>query len=314
MIFTPFLGAADAAPDLMDHMMNFFTWLNDAILVIADPLFNWLLSLPMSLALFIVALMTSFLLTFTRKYTTNQDLLKRCDEDKTRLNQLIREDKARGDKAAVGRHKDVLNRIGVKVMNAEGKPLLVALIPIAILGTWAFNRLAYEPAPLDKPVKVVAHFRSDLADTAVHILPVESLVAPNGWIQTIEKRDLTPAEKEKKGGASAVGRAEWLIDRKDKSKVSEKPYELTIVHGEEKPLTVHLHLGQKTYGEVIDLALDEPCAGVELNEFLFLGKLPTIDVIIPWLALPLFIPSWLLGYLILAIIFFFIFKPALKIY
>ena len=58
------------------------TWINDVILAFADPLLNWLLRLPSDVALLIVAVGTGAILTLARLMTTNQDLLRRCAQDK----------------------------------------------------------------------------------------------------------------------------------------------------------------------------------------------------------------------------------------
>ena len=98
--------------------------LNNFVLSIADPLLSWLLLVPANLAIIIIAIGTSAILTFVRLFTTNQDLLRRCDADKKRLKQLIREAKARKDKEAVKRHRATMGGVSMKLMRAEGLPLL----------------------------------------------------------------------------------------------------------------------------------------------------------------------------------------------
>ena len=150
-------------------------WLNNAILTVTDPALGWLLALPATVAIFIVALGTALLMLAIRRFTTDQDLLARCKRDKARLKQLIREARRRDDSEAVAvfgsavrgalskagltpdaqdarrieamlrrmekrkdirRFKATIAAIGVKTLWAEVKPLLVALIPIALLATW----------------------------------------------------------------------------------------------------------------------------------------------------------------------------------
>ena len=77
------------------------TTINDAFLAIADPLLAWLPWLPTDMALILVSVATGAVLTFARPWTTNQDLLRRCHQDKGRLKQLIREARREQDKGAV---------------------------------------------------------------------------------------------------------------------------------------------------------------------------------------------------------------------
>ena len=69
----------------------------------------------------------------------------RAARDKKRLAQLTRQARADKDKEARGRYKQTVMLIKLKSLRFEGKPLLCAILPVAILATWAFGRLAYEP-------------------------------------------------------------------------------------------------------------------------------------------------------------------------
>jgi uncharacterized membrane protein (DUF106 family) len=163
---------------------------NDFIVSLMDPVLGWLLRVPGSVALFIVAIGTSGILTFVRLFTTNQDLLRRCDHDKKRLKQLIREAKKAKDKEALARHRASFGQVSMKLMRAEGKPLLVSLLPIALLAVWVFARLAYVPPPADEPVTVKAYFETSAVDRLVTLLPPTNLQLADrgdtaGWVQRI---------------------------------------------------------------------------------------------------------------------------------
>ncbi len=159
--------------------------LNLWIVQAADWIFGWILVLPRDLALFSVAILTSASLTLVRKWTTDQDWLHRAAADEARLAQLRRDAKKRGDREAAQRHKDTLTLIKVKSMRFEGKPLLWALLPVALLATWAFSRLAYEPARLGQPVEVRACVpRSDIGK-AIHLVPDPGIEVAGGWVRTV---------------------------------------------------------------------------------------------------------------------------------
>ena len=151
--------------------------LNDLIMALMDPLLGWMLSLPSDAILFIVGIGTSVILTGVRLFTTDQDLLGRCDQDKTRLNPLIKEAKKSGDKDALKRYRDAKAMIAMKVMKFEGKPLLAALVPIALLGTWCFWRIEVHPPKAQEPVEVRAYFPVSAAGKLVHLVPEEGLQA-----------------------------------------------------------------------------------------------------------------------------------------
>ena len=74
-----------------------FESLNDLIVTFMDILLGWLLALPIDAVLFAVALGSAAILTGVRLFTTNQDLLKRCRQDKQRLRTLTREAGKRGE-------------------------------------------------------------------------------------------------------------------------------------------------------------------------------------------------------------------------
>lgn len=178
--------------------------LNQWILVITRPVLDWMLYLPRDLTLFIVAIGTALILTGVRIFSTDQNRLKRCKQDKARLKALIREAKKRRDKEAVKRHQATIGQIGLVTMKAEGLPLLASLVPIALLAVWAFCSIAYLPPQDGDTLTVKMIFPKMDIGKVVHLLPQEGIKAvppeegelgikpEDGWIQPIVK-DYTPA-------------------------------------------------------------------------------------------------------------------------
>ncbi|MHC4718794.1 MAG: hypothetical protein ACYS5V_17665 [Planctomycetota bacterium] len=119
--------------------------INDAIVNAADYLFGWVLYLPRDLRLIVVAVLTSAVLVLVRKLATDQDWLGRAADDRKRLRELIRQARAARDKDARKRHKQTIMLIKLKALRFEPRPLLVAIVPVAVVAVWAFGRLAYEP-------------------------------------------------------------------------------------------------------------------------------------------------------------------------
>src|SRR5262249_38510404 len=95
-----------------------------------DVLLGWLLLLPRSVAVVVVALATAALLTLIRKWTTNQDRLRRAAADMRRLKELKHAATQVHDKDALARLKITKGRISVLKLKAEGWPVLAVLLPV----------------------------------------------------------------------------------------------------------------------------------------------------------------------------------------
>ena len=283
-----------------------FDWINNAILALADPLLSWLLRLPVDLALVIVAVGTGAVITFSRLFTTNQNLLRLCDADKKRLKALIRRAKQQKDKEAVTRYRTTRNMIGMTMMKEEGWPLMAAIVPIAVLGTWCFQRLAFVPPRDGETVVVKAYFPVSAVGELAHLVPQEGVreVSQGGsggngrWIQEIIKDDPGP------DGIVNNGIAVWRIQ----AGARPEPYALAIRF---KTATVEKELlvGQPVYSS--DLACyggDQPILSVhiDMRPVKFLGCVPGIA--------RLLVPPWLVTYFLIAIPSVTLIKRATGIY
>ena len=192
-------------------------WLtNDALVALMDMVLGWTAHLPMDVRLLILAIGTSVILTFVRVFTTNQDLLKRCRDDKRTLKGLLRQAKRDGDKEAVARHRTTIGMIGVQAMKAEFKPLLVYLLPFACLGLWAMARMAHVPAVAAEPIEVRAHFSARPGEM-IHLVPADGLAVDNGWIRRV------PGDVHAK---DTEGIARWTL----RGRGSSQPYRLLFRH------------------------------------------------------------------------------------
>ena len=269
-------------------------WINHAILALADPLLNWLLRLPTDLALVIVAVGTAAIITFSRLFSTNQDLLRRCDQDKKRLKELIREAKLQKDNEAVKRYRATRNMIGIMAMKEEGWPLLAAIVPIAILGTWCFQRLAFVPPRAGETVRVNAYFPVSMVGELAHVVPQDGLRevsredsrGSGQWIQEIMNDVPGP------DGIAKSGIATWKIQ----ARARPEPYALEIRC---KSVTVQKELlvGQPIYSPEVEFYGGDQSimsAQIEMKPVQFLGIVPGIN----WLLMP----PWLVAYFLIAIL------------
>ena len=287
-------------------------WINNIALSLADPLLCWLLRLPSDVALIIVAVGTGAIITFSRVFTTNQDLLRRCHQDKKRLKELIRLAKRERDKKALGRYRDTWNMIGLTTMKQEGRPLLAALVPIAILGTWCFQRLAFIPPRDGETLVVKATFPVSSIGELVHLVPQNGLTEVSGgadsdrgqWIQEIVSDD--PGAE----GTVSRGVAIWRLQ----AQARPEPYVLEI-RAKTTTAVKQLLVGQTVYSTDTELYGDAwPITSVEIGmrhaPALWLADLETAaqdhlrnvvqPSLLPWIPFG-GLPSWLVAYFLIAV-------------
>lgn len=273
-----------------------------ACLAVADPLLGWLLYLPRDLVLLLVAIGTALILTVVRIFTTNQDLLLRCKEDKARIKQLIREAKKRRDKEALARCRATMQGITMKTLKAEGKPLLASLLPIVLVATWAFCRIAYLPVKDGEAVKLRLYTPLSAIGQWAHVVPQAGLSAEGGWIREVKEDRPAPSTEPV---PAANGVAEWVLRGQSRG----EPYEVQIrlkgrtirteliidgVHYANPPLRQY---GEDAASEVVEVAL---------TEYKPFGVVPGWDAAM--------MPPWIIGYLVMVLPLAFVLKPLLRIH
>ncbi len=246
---------------------------------IFDGLLGWLLGLSWHATLLAVAACTGLLLALVRKYTTNQDLLRRVDADKVRLKELKREAKRAKDKEARLRYRQTTAMVAMKAFAQEGKPLLLAVLPIAILATWCYNRMGYFPPRDSEPVEVVFYGPVSAVGETVTLLPQDGLKA-EGWVRLA---------REEKVADQPTAVARWKVS----GAASRRPHKLVFRWRDETFDRGEILVGQKTYSPRI-VSDDAGRLGAEvcLREARPLGIVPGFGDAFP---------AWLVGYLILVI-------------
>lgn len=275
-------------------------WPNDAALSVMDLLLGWLLHLPPEAALIAAAIGSAAILAVVRIFTTDQGLLGRCARDKRTLKRRIGQAKKDGgDKAQVReevrRLRAARNMVALKGFRAEGRPLLVSIVPIVLLAVWCFARLGYHPPAADRPVELRAYFPVSAAGKLTHVVPEDGLSAEGGWVQRIEAVTEDPVPH---------GLATWQL----RGEARREPYRLRIRYGDataERELLV----GQRIYSEPITWFDDAPgilCIEVAMEPWRPLGVVPGIP--------SLGFPPWLVGYLLIVVPFVFIIKRVFHIY
>jgi uncharacterized membrane protein (DUF106 family) len=291
---------------------------NNVSLALFDALLGWLLSLPVDFAIIILALLTAGLMVLVRPLTTNQEMLGRVARDNRRLKMLMREARKRRDREALLRYKTTSNRLSLKKLSAEGKPLLISIIPIAMLATWAMNRLEFHPPMEGETVEVVTYTPLTSVDEIIHLVPQPGLEAANGWVQQIAKHPNEPTFWDRlkvRLWNRFLGRlsplelrtpepdalAKWQL----KGKANPDPYAL-LFRFRDQTIEGKLIVGQPIYAPALTVDANDSAIATQIvmREVRFFG-IPGLG---EWL------PGWLVGYLIVVFPLVFFLKWALTIY
>ncbi len=257
------------------------------ILSIGDFLLGWLMWLPRDVPLFVLAVLTAVILVVVRRWATNQDQLRRAKADRRTLKRLRRDAKAKADRAAMASLKALQARIGMMRLKAEVKPLLWAIVPIALLATWCYERLPYLPPKPGSTFTIeLLHPVSAHGDLAHVVLP--SFLEPvDRLLQPILAEDL-PSQR--------YGIATWQLTRQ----LSPAPHDGPSIIQCVSPMGRFDHPFEPSPTRLPLIARNHDDAGtiitrLVLEERRLLGVVPGI----PALALP----AWLVGYLIIVIAF-----------
>jgi len=297
---------------MLEQITNLITSMMDYVL-------GWILYLPRDLMIFLVAILTSAILTFARKFTTNQDWLKRAADDKARLRELAREAKAAGDKPARKRHKALIAQIKGGSMKYELKPLAYAIIPIALLATWCFTRLGFHPPAVGETVEVRAYFPKSLIGRTAHLVPdpqgrIDLEPNPHGWVQPIVM-DSYPAPENAWDRLNArasdflgarpplEGVARWRV------KASGQPGSWVLkIRRDGRTYEKDVLVGSRKYASTVQFYDSGPVQAIEvaLRPVKLFGFVGGVDF--------LFLPPWLVAYLLIAIPFVSIFKRLFRVY
>lgn len=246
-------------------------------LAVADPLLGWLLRLPSELAVAIVALATALILRGVRRFTTDQDLLRRAAADRRRLRELIREARRRGDRAAVARFKLTHTQIAMRTMGQEWKPLLISLVPVAVLAVWCFSRLEFHPPAAEEPVDVVLFTPVSAIGEFVHLVPSDGIRA-DGWVRVVRP------DVQGTNSPPSNGIAVWSV------RAAAGSHTVTFRLAD-ATLTREFRAGLKTYAEPIRQHDRGYVTQLCMREARFLGVVPAIPQI--------GFASWLVAYLLI---------------
>jgi len=264
-------------------------WMVDCV----DLVLGWLLRAPSDVILIAVALGTSLLMVGIRKYTTNQDLLRRVADDLARLKELTREAKAAANAEALARYKNTQQMLQLFKLQAEGKPLLYSLLPIAFLATWALARLEFHPPAANQPVRITFNTPASAANAdVVHLVPLAGVTAENGWVREVELLHQ---------GGVAAGEAVFQLNFAPRP----EPYKLQF-RFRGKAYEHDILVGRPTYLPIMADHGNQIVTVTELKNVQLFGFVPGVQM--------LAFPPWLVAYILLVIPAVPLLKMALRIY
>jgi hypothetical protein len=189
--------------------------------------------------------------------------------------------------------------VAVKQLKAEGWPLLASLLPIAMLATWGFHRLAYHPPRPGAAVEVVAYTPVSAVSAVgvMHVVPQDGLTADR-WVQPIAEADYH---------GQKTGRAAWTITA-PAGPITAEPLRLTFRYKDHSAVR-ELRVGQTTYAEPFVQHGEELQTELKMRPVKLLGLVPGVK----WPGGPEVLPPWVVGYLLIVVPFVFVLKRVARI-
>lgn len=260
----------------------------DACRSLGDGLLGWLLWLPRDAALVLLVFLSVLVAVGLRRLVTDQPLLRRIRQDQRRLKQRIRDARVHRDHRARERYQRTAAAVALLRIRQELRALLVSLIPLVALVTWASQRIHYLPPGPQEPVEFVAWLPSSAVGAVTHLVPLPGWQSQGGWV-----REIKPSRHE----GSPRGTATWVL-QSDACNASC----LFTVRFRGRSLEHPVLFGQRHYAPTRRMHGDDFETELRLREYR-----PFRVATGGWL------PPWLLGYVVLALIAYPLLKRLLRI-
>lgn len=190
---------------------------HDLSLFAGDALLGRLAAWRMDAALIALALLTAIIMLLARWLATRRDVLRAAKEDERQLRRCLRAARRQAEHAEAARLRRVRLRVAGLRLREELRAALLALLPVALLVTWASLRLHYVPPRAGMPLTVRVELPAVWQGEVLHIVPRTDLRVSPGWlartqrIQRPGREDIAFAEWRLMG--RAVGSAEPLAIR-----------------------------------------------------------------------------------------------------
>ncbi len=246
---------------------------------LGDLLIGWTLWLPRDVALVLLASVTAGLALVLRRLCANPHTLRLMRDDLVQLKRLKRQARAVGDRAALARFRRTATAVRWLQLRHEFRGLLVSLGPLAVVMTWATERLDFLPPQSGEAVTLTVWLPASASGGVVHLVPQAGLDASGGWI-----REIVPSRR----AGQPRGLATWTVRANARAQV----YPL-ILRFRGRSVEHPLLVGQRTYLPVQRIHGDDLESHVELRPYRPLG----IVFAVGW---PL--PAWLTWFVALTLV------------
>lgn len=191
-----------------------------------DPILNPLLKLPPFLAIFLIALILTFLITLVYKLTTDQKKMKKLKDDlkesQKKMKALSKENPAEALKV----QQQAMQK-NMEYMKHSFKSTLYTLIPVLIIFAWLSSNMAYYPLAPGQQFNVTAVFAEGHA--------------PEASLSSIPDLEITGNSTQMIVDSGKEGKAIWLL------KGQEGSYKLTLSYNNEKYETSLLITNERKY-------------------------------------------------------------------
>lgn len=194
-----------------------------------DPILNPLLNLDSLVAIIIISVTLSAIITILYKYLTDQTLMKSLRDQLKQYQQQMKEHKSEPEKMMEIQKKSM--EINMKYMTMSFKPTLYTFIPIILIFGWLNAHLAYEPIMPGQEFTTTIEFDKNIIGNAELIPPknftlisdtVQNLttVTEKGWFWDTQKTTAVWKLKPEKEG-------DFLIEFKFNNKSFKKDIIIT---------------------------------------------------------------------------------------
>ncbi len=247
-----------------------------------DPILSPILNINLFLAISIISLLMSVLITLAYKYLTDQNLMKDLKTEIKSFQKQMKELRSNPEKMMKVQKKAM--ETNMKYMMHSMKPTLITFLPIIIIFGWLNSHLAYSPILPDQQFTTTS-------DMAKGISGVIEITLPDGIVLISESQQTI-----------VNNQASWALKGEEGVYILQYDYNNET---QEKELTIS---GDKEYSSVEKRIKDKASAfkKIKINNE---KTKPLGDLsIFSWT------PGWLATYIILSIIFSMGLRKVMKIY
>ena len=137
-----------------------------------DPVLGPFLQMNSLLAITILSLLISLIITLIYKYTTNQDLMKQLKDE---IKEFQKELKSLKDNPAeMMRVQKEAMKTNMKYMSMSMKATLITFIPIIFIFGWMSSHFAFESIQPNEQFTVTVNFR-DPVDSSISLIPAPGI-------------------------------------------------------------------------------------------------------------------------------------------